>query len=142
MERVDFHILPSVSSLDYTIQLCARLYPDRQVLIYVDEEDICTSLDELLWTFDRSSFLAHDRRYSNDEALISHIHIAHSSFNPAPCNYQALINLTTQIPLCRKRIAHIYEIVANIEELKKWARKRFLVYREEGFHVYTHHIKH
>ena len=147
MKKVDFYLI-SNQVADAKYKLSSRLANKLQrlkqkTLIVTDDETASRKLDELMWSFSDTSFVAHENIKHNDLHL-SNIHIGEfSQINSAHLdnNYDVLINLSTKVPEFTHHFSRIAEIVEQNDDSKTQARLRFRRYKEEGFELDTHQIE-
>jgi DNA polymerase-3 subunit chi len=132
-ERVDFYILKSGAARErwtFACRLAEKAYlGDLSVTIVNDTLDDARALDDLLWTFNDSSFIPHQ------------VHAGEASRHPAaPVQLTALpatlppadllVNLSARVPESWERFARIAEIIDADEERRRLGRERFKYYRE------------
>ena len=95
-----------------------------------------------MWSFNDSSFLAHDPL--SEQAPVSKVHIGdHNSVSPAVLERQhdVLINLSADVPMFNHHFERIAEIVEADDDSKAAARKRYKSYQAEGFELKMHNIE-
>lgn len=147
MKQVDFYLLANQVK-QAKFKLASRLAKKLQglnnrVLIIADNADDLACLDDTLWTFSGTSFVAHDR-LSPDSTSLSKTHIG----TPEQINervlsndYQVLISLTETVAPFSQRFTRIAEIVEADEPQKLAARARFKEYQRQGFELKTHNLE-
>jgi len=112
----------------------------QRTYIHAQHEAQAKALDDLLWTFDQSSFIPHKM---NGQAAATEPGIsAVIGFRP-PCdfNYNVLISLLEdEIPDYWREFERVAEVVGPDPKDKQCARDRFRRYREFGCNVDTHEI--
>jgi DNA polymerase-3 subunit chi len=144
MPRVDFYVLTnnvSEGRLQYTCRLVHKIYTlGKSAYIHAANEDQARRLDDMMWTFDQSSFLPHQRHGGsyNDESPAP-IMISHEP----PAELQSadvLISLLESAPVYANRFGRVAELVDNDPQGKASARERFRQYRERGFELETHRV--
>lgn len=147
MKQVDFYII-SNQVVDAKFKLASRLSNklarmQQKALLVTDNTEATSQLDQVMWCFSDTSFVAHDC-LSQNPAPRSNIHIRELDHTPDQGlnpDYDVLVNLSSQIPVYTHHFARIAEIVEADEAAKELARSRFKSYKEEGFTVKTHTIE-
>lgn len=144
-KQVDFYLIRNEvpdGSYKLASRLCNKLLRlDKKSLLVVDDNIACRRLDQVLWTFSDTSFVAHEQL---TEAPASCIQLGLvEQVTPAVLErqYDVLITLCTQIPAFTHHFGRIAEIVGADEPAKAAARQRFKQYRNEGFELNTHDIE-
>jgi DNA polymerase-3 subunit chi len=144
MSRVDFYVLTNnvtEGKLRFTCRLVHKIYNlGKSAYIHAASEDQAQRLDDLMWTFDQSSFLPHGRHADSygDEPQAP-IMIGHEP----PSEVQSadvLISLLESAPVYADRFDRVAELVDNDPQEKQSARERFRQYRERGFELETHQV--
>lgn len=118
-------------------QLAQQFDPEQSVWIRGDEE-LLSSLQAVLWSFQATAFLPHIQLF--DAARVPESHqgltpIILSSHEPKPFAYRQLWNLadTIMIPdVLPVSSLRIVELVSNVEALKAASRQHFAAYRRAG----------
>lgn len=146
MKQVDFYLI-SNRVVDAKFKLASRLANKLQrmeqtsLLITSDAND-GTRLDEILWSFSDTSFVAHERLGEADaqsRVVIAHQEeLAGAALEP---KFDVLINLGNAIPMVsHHHFDRIAEIVEHDDEAKQAARVRYKGYQSESFELKTHDI--
>ncbi len=119
-------------SLLHTCFQAAHFYRQNQrVYIYCQDQDQAHQVDELLWSFEPDSFVAHNL-VGEGQNYGSAVEIGWQ----APKNRRPiLINLTSTAPSFAHQFSQIVDFVPSDEQLKQAARERFKAYRQSGFQV-------
>jgi DNA polymerase-3 subunit chi len=132
-ERVDFYILNTEAAKErwtFACRLAEKAYlRDLRVVIVSDTLEDARALDDLLWTFNDSSFVPHQvygGEESKDPAAPVQLTAEPSTLPPA----DLLVNLSARVPEAWERFARIAEIVDADEERRRVGRERFKFYRE------------
>lgn len=144
MSRVDFYVLTNnvaEGKLRFTCRLVHKIYTlGKSAYIHAASEDQAQRLDDLMWTFDQSSFVPHRRHADRDkdepQAPIMIGHEAPSEIRSA----DVLISLLESVPAYADRFDRVAELVDNDPQEKQSARERFRQYRERGFELETHQV--
>ncbi len=133
MTRVDFHVLAPGrrgGAEHAACALAAELFAaGRRVYIHTDDATASARLDDLLWTFQDTSFVPHGRAGTQGDeppVLIGET-------EPPPAAGDALINLRPDVPACFSRFAQVLEIVPADAAGKAAARARWRHYKERGY---------
>lgn len=144
MPRVDFYVLTNnitEGKLRFTCRLVHKIYTlGKSAYIHAASEDQARRLDDLMWTFDQSSFVPHRRHpdsYSDEpQAPITISHEPPTEVQSA----DVLISLLESAPIYADRFDRVAELVDNEPLEKQSARKRFRHYRDRGFELETHKV--
>ena len=145
-KQVDFYLI-SNQVQNAKFKLASRLGNklqrlDQSALVITDNEQATALLDEVMWSFSDTSFLAHDR-IANEEHLSS-IQIGDANQTSSKLlekEYNVLINISSEVPIFNHHFARIAEIVEADEDSKTAARVRYKRYQTEGFEIKTHNIE-
>ena len=147
MKQVDFYLIGNtVHQARYKLasRLAKKLQGmEQSALIVVDHDDELNPLDEVLWVFSDTSFVAHDRVPSSDGTR-SLTHIAKASEVSSEMldkQYDVLISLTSEVQAFSHRFSRIAEIIESEESSKAAGRDRFRHYKTEGFELKTHNLE-
>ncbi|MDH3637187.1 MAG: DNA polymerase III subunit chi [Gammaproteobacteria bacterium] len=144
MSRVDFYLLKGAQpngKLIFTARLAGKICRlGHRAYIHAHNEAQAQALDDLLWTFDQSSFIPHQLAdHASAPELITPVVVGFQP--PYDFNYNVLISLLEDdIPDCCREFERVAEIVAPDPQDKKRARDRFRRYRDLGCDVETHEI--
>ncbi|MCW9088082.1 MAG: DNA polymerase III subunit chi [Gammaproteobacteria bacterium] len=143
MTQVDFYILddPAADARQrFACRLAEKAWQQgHQVYIHTGDPVLSARLDDLLWTFRQGSFVPHglDDDPASDEVAI---HIGHGE---EPRHHdEVLINLGQDLPLFFSRFRRVAEVVDSNEENRRAGRERFRFYRDRGYALQSHSIKH
>ncbi len=146
MKQVDFYLISNrVNQAKFKLasRLANKLQRlDQRALIITDSPQESSELDQLLWSFSDSSFVAHDP--ISDPAPLSKVQYGvHNDVTPNVLerNYDVLINIGSTVPLFNHHFARIAEIVDSDDQSKAAARARYKRYKSEGFELKTHDIE-
>lgn len=143
MSRVDFYVL-SQPAPDARQKFACRLAEkavEQGNRVYLQTATLAEAqrLDDLLWTFNDRSFLAHelakDGAPSHERVMVL---VGHG---PAPASHrQLLINLTDTLPAEVNDFTRIAEIVDPDPHRKQLSRDRYKAYRDRGCELESHNI--
>lgn len=143
MTQVDFYILddPAADARQrFACRLAEKAWQQgHKVYIHTGDAALSSRIDDLLWTFREGSFVPHslDEAPEADEA---EIHIGHGE---EPLHHdEVLINLGSEIPLFFSRFRRVAEVVDADEGNRRAGRERFRFYRDRGYPLESHSIKH
>lgn len=145
-KQVDFYLIENkISHAKYKLasRLSNKLLKlNKKTLIATNSEDQTKQLDDYLWSFSGTSFVAHDNvTQLSDHSLI---HIGNTnSISPQVLenNYDVLINLCNEVPLFSHHFIRIAEIIEQNDEEKTAGRQRYKSYQQEGFEIKTHPLE-
>lgn len=140
--RVDFYLLnrhTADSRLRGACRLSQKIYTlGHTVLIQANDLEQARALDDLMWTFDQSSFVPH----SLDEQEVQHdMPILIGYQTPQVNNRSVLVSLLDDAPDYYHLYPRIVEFVDNTVDGKSKARERFRFYREQGCTLQTHDLQ-
>jgi DNA polymerase III subunit chi len=136
MTQVDFHH-DAPDKLRHACTLVAQWHRDgRPVWIHCPDDGLAARIDQMLWTFDPQSFIAHARD-GHPLAAASPVRIG-SDVSAASAE-ALLLNLSPQVPDDFTQRAHIVEIVSQDPADRDAARARFMQYRQNGCDMHTQH---
>lgn len=135
MTRVDFYQIESDEEpMLFACRLIDKVYrKGHQIYINVQNEQDCTALDDLLWTFRPERFIPHCRSTSETDAPIK------IGCLTEPEDHQdVLINIAGQVPDFFSRFERVAEIVPRSEASRDQARTNFRFYKERGYPLKYH----
>jgi DNA polymerase-3 subunit chi len=113
----------------------AQYYRQQQrVLLLAETQQQAEQLDELLWSFEPDSFVAHSIGNENQGRAKSPVEI---HWLLPKQRFNVLINLTPTIPSSAAQFQQIIDIVPLDETRKQLARERFKQYRAQQFNLDT-----
>ncbi|MDJ0956765.1 MAG: DNA polymerase III subunit chi [Arenicellales bacterium] len=142
MPRVDFYLLNRHTpdgKLRAACRLCQKIYTlGHTALIQARDLAQAETLDDLMWTFDQSSFVPHAL---TDETTRPDAPIVIGYLEPTYNQENVLISLLDTVPDYFIQYSRIAEFVDDTVEDKSKARDRFRLYREHGCTLETHDIR-
>ncbi len=142
MTQIDFYLLQDDSwqnRLRFACRLADKAYRlGNRVFIHTESAEQARQLDDLLWTFQQSSFVPH-AIYAQTEQNPPPVTLAHDT-EPEASN-EVMINLAAQVPLFFSRFERVAELVNRDAEVRRQGRNRFSFYKERGYPLRTHEIK-
>jgi DNA polymerase-3 subunit chi len=146
-KQVDFYLINNQVA-DAKFKLACRLSNKLQklkkkTLILTEDAATRDKLNDLLWSFSGTSFIAHEVLGSLDLDK-SVVHIGENAQIMAAdtqLDYDVLINLSQQLSPQYHHFARIAEIIEQEEQERASGRLRYSNYKQEGFQLRTHHIE-
>ena len=140
--RVDFYLLTrhvADGKLRAACRLCQKIYTlGHTALIQARDLAQAETLDDLMWTFDQSSFIPHGL-YDKDAQADLPIVIGY--LPPESNHHNVLVSLLDMVPDYFDQYPRIAEFVDDTPEDKSHARDRFRLYRDQGCALETHDIQ-
>lgn len=155
MKQVDFYLISSsVKQARYKLacRLAGKLQKiEKSLLLVTHSSDETKLLDELMWAYSDTSFVAHEivgEKSSDGEAAIEAasactVHIAQQQLvnkSILERNYDVLVNLCDDVPAFNHHFDRIAEIIDADENSKVAGRSRYSHYKTEGFDLQTHNV--
>ena len=142
--RVDFYILQHQTSKQrdhFVCQLVQKAYSRaHQLYIHTQHQQQAQHIDQLLWTFQDTSFVPHQLHIENGQKYDKFLPIL-IGFKDNPIEIDdILINLSADIPPFFKQFKRLIEIVPEDEEWKNIMRQHYRYYRDQNFALKTHQI--
>ena len=141
MTRVDFYILSGEDALQrarFACRLADKAYRlGHHVFIHTESADQTRQLDNLLWTFQQSSFVPHCI-YQDAGETPPPVMLAHDA--EPDQQTQVLINLAGDVPLFFSRFERVAELVNQQTTIRQQGRSRYSFYRQRGYPLSTHNI--
>ena len=143
-KQVDFYLIENQVA-DAKYKLASRLANKllrlkKKTLIVTDNEGAIDQLDQCLWSFSGTSFVAHERADSDNRTSATIIIAEASAIDVQTLenDYEVLVNLADDIPVFCHHFTRIAEIVEHQEQAKINGRARYKGYKEQGFELKTH----
>ena len=146
IKKVDYYLI-SNQVTDAKYKLASRLSNKllrlkQKTLVVTDDKEQCENLDRIMWSFNDTSFVAHD--HLNQNSTPSKINISpikEVTLEALSDDFNVLINLSNTVPDFSDQFTRIAEIVESDESAKALARQRFKLYKKQGFELNTHTIE-
>lgn len=139
MTKIDFHILPTADNfetLNYACRLAQKaLSLGHRVLIATEHSEHCDQISSALWSFQRDSFMAHNRISE------ANYHLQISDTNECGDHHDVLINLCADIPDYFSRFERVFEVVNQQPEFIEAGRKRYRFYNDRGYDIKRHDLR-
>lgn len=138
--RIDFYKLRSQSRSGIE-QFCCQLADKvvkmgKAVFVLANDAAQARQLDDIMWTFNDSSFVPHGIQGSVDDADTPVI-IGHDV--PAGGSY-LLINLTDRVPVSLDEFDRVAEIINDDPAVLHQGRQRYSSYRNDAYPLHYHEI--
>lgn len=141
MTQVRFYALSNKEKearLQFACRLIEKAYSlGHSIYIQAASAEQANTLDELLWQFNRSSFIPHglaDSESAQGDTIII------GDKPPASSHSDVLINLGSQVSTAHGQFARINEIISADEESLLQGRQRYRFYKEQGYQAETFKI--
>lgn len=147
MKQVDFYLLENQVTdgpNKFVSHFCNKLLKlEKKTLVVTDTPEQSQHLDQLMWSFSDTSFVAHDRlpATKSPQSIIHIIEAPQFSASLTEDDYHVMINLCHSVPLFSHHFERIVEIIDADESSKAIARQRYKHYQTEGFSLKTHSIE-
>lgn len=140
--KIDFYLLDRHLA-DGRLRAACRLSKKIQGLghrIYVQtpEPEQAKLLDDLMWTFDQSSFVPHG--LYDPDCPDRDTPVAIGSHTAPVDGYNVLISLLESVPESYDSFPRVVELVDNTPQDKALARDRYRWYRDRGCDLDKHEI--
>lgn len=144
--QVDFYLIANQVS-DAKYKLASRLankllrLKQKTLLVVTDPQSFQT-LDKILWSYNDTSFVAHENATEASINTIVHLAVPAQIDDKLLHNkYKVVINLTDRVLDGCTKVARIAEIVEHNETAKSSARERFRAYQAQDYAIKTHNIE-
>lgn len=147
MTRVDFYIL-STSNVDARIEVVCKLIDKattrgQRVFVHSDDRALLDSLDNSLWQFQPTRFIAHRLIHDDTPSDASDTDdletVTLSSVAPARTD-AVLINLSSSVPVFFSRFERTLEVVDQQDSIRLEGRSRYRFYQERGYPLQHHNL--
>lgn len=133
---IDFYIVEANTQQTemYACRLLNKIYQQqRTALVVTADHSQSMRFDQLLWTFDDSSFIPHALAHEADAPIIIH--------HEDTFKKHILVNLSGNMLQDLAGFERIIELIPQEATLRDRARERYRKYREIGCELSTHKIK-
>lgn len=142
--RVDFYILHhhTITQQDYFLcQLVQKAYlRTHQLYIHTQHQQQAQHIDQLLWTFQDTSFIPHQLFIESEQKFDTILPIQIGYKNKPGGIDDILINLSMEIPPFVNQFKRLIEIVPEDEQSKNIMRQHYRYYRNQNFQLNSHPI--
>ena len=135
MAKISFYLFEKSPErqVESTCRLCRKIMrKSARIWILCEDLTLQKEIDERLWSFDPSSFLAHGVDQSTAPICIS--------ANLPDATDWIIFNFNNHALEHAEQFSHIIEIVENNESAKQVGREKFKAYRRLGFSPETHKL--
>lgn len=141
MTRVDFYVIDNANERQHETLVC-RLTEKawregHNVHIRCTSASNATSIDNLLWSYQDTSFLPHAIDDCETATSVP-VTIGHGA--QAPNNPDVLINLGPDVPDYFSRFKRVMETTGSDDIARAAARERYRYYQERGYALNTHKL--
>lgn len=140
MTEVEFHFNVG-EKLTYSCRLLRKAVTGGSRLLVTGEPAQLAQLDELLWTFVPTSFLAHCQAHADESVrAASPVLLAAALDDPAVqgTGHGVLVNLGSEVPAGFERFERFIEVVGSDEADRQAARTRWIHYKRRGYALTSH----
>ncbi len=116
---------------------------EQPVLVWVEHQETLAILDQMLWTFEKNSFLPHDVwQEGSDFPDTSAIVLCAGVHLPEKAPLPVVLNLSQQYWQDISHVDRVLELIGSGEEELAFARQRFKAYRQADFIIEHHNMSH
>lgn len=141
MTRVEFHVLRPGARRSRDRLLCslaAEAWREgHTVFLHAESPERARTLDELLWTFEDTSFVPHELQDGPHAAAVP---VLIGWQEPPQTHAGVLINLSHPVPGYFSRFERVLEAVDEDPLVKAAARERYRFYQSRGYTLEVHDI--
>lgn len=138
--QIDFYT-GATDRLLITCRLCTKaVQQGLRTLIHVPDEALADRLDKVLWTFSSNSFVPHCR-IGDRLAGVTSVILNNRPELLETAGFNVLLNLAETIPSGFEHFQRIVEVVDEMEDNKRYARKRYRRYQDLGHDVCHHRLE-
>jgi DNA polymerase-3 subunit chi len=146
MTRIDFYIIENGSESateNFICRLMEKAWSQNNaVYVHTMNEQHAAKYDELLWTFNESSFIPHQLMKNEiiDE-ISKNVLIGHQAEEEIlSTHHDVLINLNHDTPSFFSQFERVAEIITTDETSRSKGRERYQFYRDRGYALETHKL--
>ena len=142
MTNIAFHF-NAPDKLHYACRLMRKaVQQDARVVVWVPDAQL-KALDDLLWSFSNTDFLAHCRADSPDQQINASPLVLCGQTMQFPSLPAAfiLVNLCADVCASYKLFERVIEIVSLDENDRQSARLRWKFYAQQGHDIVRHDLK-
>lgn len=146
MTRIDFYIIEKGSeeaTENFICRLTEKAWSQNNaVYIHAPDEHQASKYDELLWTFNKDSFVPHNLlQDETDQSNAHNVLIGHQVVEQNPITYHdVLINLNHEAPSFFSQFERVAEIITTDKISINKGRERYQFYRDRGYALETHKL--
>lgn len=137
--RSDFYFIAEIDPLLFSCRLIHKAYQQQhQIYIHTSNENDANKLNEMLWTFQQNSFIAH-ARVGDYQADFPPVEIGYTD---KPNHHQdLLINLSQQPPIFANQFQRVVEIIANTDNDNQRSEMLLTYYQQQQFDIHKHLLR-
>jgi DNA polymerase-3 subunit chi len=139
MTRVDFYVLEIAGASNHDRMICRVVEKAWQrghsVFVQCADDISADAFDDLLWSFQDTSFVPHAREGIGDPAPV----VIGTAAERAP-SLDVLVNLASIVPECMSSFERVIESAGYDDTSRAAARERYRYYQDRGFPLKTHKI--
>ena len=138
--RVDFYKLNSQNRANvhrFCCQLADKVVNmGNPVFVKTRDEAETRFMDDLMWTFNDSSFIPHTTLGDQEDSAVPVV-IGHS---PSDTRAYLLINLSDELPTNAQNYQRVAEIINDAPETLQHGRVRYSAYKQDAYPLHFHEI--
>ncbi len=139
--RVDFYLVNKTEPDALYLTACRLLEKaylrGHRVFVLCGDKAAAELLDELLWTFDDTSFIPHNLQGEGPDTPPP-VQIGYSD---TPRNFNdILLNLTESVPSFYTRFKRVMQLVAPNDGARAVSREQYRFYRQARCDLHTHNL--
>jgi DNA polymerase-3 subunit chi len=143
MTEVAFHFnVPD--KMNYVCRLLRKASQAKARVVVAGPHQALQTLDEALWTFTATSFVAHcwssDASPKTDLSSVILKNQDNASGDAEMPHHEVLLNLGNTMPLGYETFERVIEVVGLNEEDKSQARERWKQYAQRGYTLVKHDL--
>lgn len=140
MTEVAFHVnVPDPTA--YACRLVRKAYLRGLSVRVLGEARLIASLDRQLWSMRTVEFVPHCRGSDESSVLAHTLVVLSDSMAQVPGRkFDALINLTAEVPEGYSAFARLFEVVSLAEADLQAARRRWRTYQNDGLTPMRHEM--
>lgn len=139
MTEVAFHF-NAPDKLAYACRLLRKAVGGGARVVVTAPADALARLDNLLWTFSQTDFIAHVRQPAEPRVLAASPVVLTESPGQELPHRQVLVNLGAELPAGFDRFERVIEVVSLDEDDRQQARGRWKQYTERGYTIVRHDL--
>lgn len=132
MTQIEFHS-GAPDKLEYACRLLRKACASGKSVVVTGEAEPLAELDQLLWRFSASSFVAHCGRSALPATLAASPVLLTTSLDDPLIDKDVLVNIGRDLPTGFERFSRLIEIVGGNAQDAFAGRARWKGYRERGF---------
>ena len=139
MTEISFYVASKPSLEERLLVVCRLVHKANKkrmhVHVHTDSAETSKRLDELLWSFQATSFIPHAmaEHADGERVIIAHV------FEPEN-DCDLLINVSDNIPDFFARFKRIGEVIDQTPEILAAGRERYAYYRKRGYTLKYHQL--